>query len=87
MRDVACFSVCRLLIWTGFGRVSGSILEFQEYIGRPVCSLPSVFPESRSLLHSCASPVVHSDCSYSLGEERGLKKTPSARHQPEEEHH
>jgi len=32
--------------------------------------------ESRSLLHSCASPAVHSDCSYSLGEERGLKKNP-----------
>ncbi|KAK2900588.1 hypothetical protein Q8A67_008703 [Cirrhinus molitorella] len=72
-----------VLIWTAFGRASGSVLEFHEYIDHQLCS---VFPESRCLLHSCASPAVHSDCSYSLGKERGLEKTPSARHQPEEEH-
>lgn len=82
MQDAEYFSPCSSLIWTAFGRSSGSVLEFQEYIDHLVCSPP----ESRSLLHSCVSPAVHSDCSYSLGEECGLKKTPSARHQPEEEH-
>lgn len=87
MRDTVCFSPCGSLIWTAFGKGSCSVIDFQEYIDHLVCCPPSVFPESRSLFHSCASPAVHLDCSYSLGDERGLKKPPSARHQPEEKHH